>query len=155
MTVHTNEVVSPYGTTTTSQARSEAEEDDPELVEETDDEDQEDVRRASLHWERHRPTDGWRDARQRTLERDDYACVVCGLTHEEHRRRDDLFGRGLHVHHLTPVAEFDDPAEAHVLDNLVTLCADHHSQVERGELNVELNEDSAEDAESWISGGPR
>lgn len=45
------------------------------------------------------------------------------MTDNEHRERDDLFGKGLHVHHIVDVTEFDNWDDAHTLDNLETLCA--------------------------------
>lgn len=74
----------------------------------------------------------WEDVRQRVLERDDFQCQGCGLTHEEHQRRDDLFppGKGLHVHHKEPAKNFDSHDDANELDNLVALCADCHRDAE-------------------------
>ncbi|GGL61787.1 HNH endonuclease [Halocalculus aciditolerans] len=67
----------------------------------------------------------WREARRKTLERDDHACQNCGSA------RDEL-GQEPDVHHLTPVREFDDPQDSHVLSNLVSLCRSCHMKVERG-----------------------
>ncbi|MFW5938191.1 MAG: HNH endonuclease [Halanaeroarchaeum sp.] len=69
----------------------------------------------------------WHKQREKALERDDYRCTVCGISHEEHRER---FGRGVEVHHLVPVRLFKQwekpPEHAHVLRNLVTVCRTHH-----------------------------
>ena len=69
----------------------------------------------------------WYRQREKALERDGYQCIVCGITDDEHRRR---FGRGLEVHHLTPVRLFNrwdkPPEHAHVLRNLVSVCRTHH-----------------------------
>lgn len=54
----------------------------------------------------------WERNRLAALERDGHRCVECGST------------KYLHVHHLTPW----EPAQGdpHALDNLATLCAQHH-----------------------------
>ena len=67
---------------------------------------------------------GWLQQRLVALGRADYACEECGRTDEEHR---DRHGFGLDVHHLTPLVEFDDPAEAHVQSNLRVLCRKCHT----------------------------
>lgn len=70
---------------------------------------------------------GWDRQRKKALQRDQYECVVCGISDETHRRR---FGYGLDVHHKTPLRLFyqwdKPPEDAHVLRNLVTLCRTHH-----------------------------
>jgi 5-methylcytosine-specific restriction endonuclease McrA len=79
--------------------------------------------------------EGWPEARRRALERDGFECQQCGLTHEEHKQRDDLFppNKGLHVHHIVPFRTFDDPEEANRVANLVCLCASCHREVEYSE----------------------
>ena len=71
--------------------------------------------------------------RSDVLERSEYRCEECGLADDEHRQRDDLFppNGGLHIHHKIPTTEFDDPADAHVLSNLVSLCAECHEEKNR------------------------
>jgi len=66
---------------------------------------------------------GWKKAREKALERDGHACVICGVTKEEKPNRID-------VHHIRPVESFDNNADAHELDNLVTLCRSHHRKWE-------------------------
>jgi 5-methylcytosine-specific restriction endonuclease McrA len=66
----------------------------------------------------------WNRNRERALERDGHRCQVC--SNEE----------DLHVHHITPVVEFDgDDPEMHAVDNLVTLCSTCHPKVESGEVD--------------------
>jgi len=65
----------------------------------------------------------WKPQRERALERDGYQCQICGAGREE-------IGKSPHVHHITPVRKFDDPNDAHDLDNLVTLCPEHHMEWE-------------------------
>lgn len=69
----------------------------------------------------------WRQQREKALTRDNYECTVCGITDEAHRAK---FGRGLEVHHETPVRLFKkwdkSPEDAHVLRNLTTVCRTHH-----------------------------
>ncbi|MBX0296841.1 homing endonuclease associated repeat-containing protein [Haloarcula nitratireducens] len=75
--------------------------------------------------------DNWDEQRQKALERDDYTCQTpgCEWTQEAHL---ETFTRGLHVHHIRPLSAFgDDESEvdfeqANRLDNLVTVCAEHH-----------------------------
>lgn len=66
---------------------------------------------------------GWSAARRERLEQDEFECVDCGLSNDTHIKR---HGHSLHVHHLRPARTFDDPADAHELSNLVTLCTDCH-----------------------------
>jgi hemerythrin len=80
--------------------------------------------------------DNWNEQRQKVLERDNYTCQTpgCEWTQEAHREE---FTRGLHVHHIRPLSAFgDDENEvnfkrANRLDNLVTVCAEHHHLWER------------------------
>ncbi|AGM10922.1 HNH endonuclease [Halorubrum tailed phage 7] len=64
----------------------------------------------------------WEDARMKALERDDFTCQYDGC---------DESGPGLDVHHIVPFREFDDPAEAHRLDNLICYCRKHHKRAEQ------------------------
>lgn len=63
--------------------------------------------------------EGWYSARREALDRDNHTCQDCGA------HQSDL-DRGPSVHHITPVRKFDNPNEAHHLDNLVTLCQSCH-----------------------------
>lgn len=56
----------------------------------------------------------WYETRKKALKRDGNQCVICGEQSE------------VHVHHIKPVNDFDDPNEAHTLDNVVCLCRSHH-----------------------------
>jgi 5-methylcytosine-specific restriction endonuclease McrA len=63
---------------------------------------------------------GWADVRSRAFTRDEYQCVVCGVT------REDL-GRNPDVHHTTPVRWYIESdrfsrEDAHFLENVVSLC---------------------------------
>lgn len=73
---------------------------------------------------------GWNPVRERALERDDYACVLCGTDADE-------LGRNPDVHHLVPVRVFvESPLltieDAHTLDNVVSLCPACHRRAEFG-----------------------
>ncbi|GGK79511.1 hypothetical protein GCM10009067_34780 [Haloarcula sebkhae] len=80
--------------------------------------------------------DNWDEQRQKALERDDYTCQTpgCEWTQEDHR---EAFKRGLHVHHIRPLSAFGvdenevDFERANRLENLVTVCAEHHHLWER------------------------
>lgn len=69
---------------------------------------------------------GWPRARRRTLQRDGHSCQRCGAS------RDEL-GQNPDVHHIQPVRIFDEPHDAHTLDNLVCLCRACHLTVERSD----------------------
>jgi len=80
--------------------------------------------------------DNWDEQRQKALERDNYACQTpgCEWTQEAHREE---FTAGPHVHHIQPLSAFGaDESEvsferANRLDNLVTVCVEHHHLWER------------------------
>ena len=95
-----------------------------------EEEEREEKTRKRRLWDRY--GDEWQSIREDVLERDNYCCQDCGLTHSEHQRRDDLFppNKGLHVHHIRPFRLFDSPEEANQLDNLIALCADCHRDAE-------------------------
>jgi len=71
----------------------------------------------------------WREIRQKILARDGHQCQICG-------RGDEEIGRSPDIHHITPLREFDKPAEANQEDNLVALCPRHHMMVEYGNLSA-------------------
>ncbi|SFR87832.1 5-methylcytosine-specific restriction endonuclease McrA [Halomicrobium zhouii] len=73
---------------------------------------------------------GWDQVRSQALERDEYACVICGADAE-------TLGRNPDVHHIIPVRVFvESPvfsmADAHTLDNVVSLCIACHRRAEFG-----------------------
>ena len=71
----------------------------------------------------------WWSVRRAARERDDYKCQHCG--------RDKLeLGRNPDVHHLTPVREFEQPENAHTLDNVITLCRSCHRRAEEGKIEI-------------------
>lgn len=67
----------------------------------------------------------WSKARRKTLDRDDHRCQKCG------KSANDL-GREPDVHHIVPLREFEDPTDAHTLDNLIALCRACHMAIEHG-----------------------
>ncbi|MFC7166419.1 HNH endonuclease [Halospeciosus flavus] len=72
----------------------------------------------------------WWRVRRRALERDEYTCQHCGETEEQLDRNPD-------VHHLRRVRDFDDPQDAHTLENVVTLCRPCHRYVESGAVTLD------------------
>ena len=73
---------------------------------------------------------GWAAIRRNALERDGYACQICGT------EKADL-GRNPDVHHIVPVRAFiEDEAhsvkDAHTLDNVITLCIRCHRKADVG-----------------------
>lgn len=74
----------------------------------------------------------WETQRKKRLEKDDYACIVCGTSRQEHQTE---FGQDLIVHHVTPRRKFVtdgelDAEQANRVSNLRTLCVMHHSRWE-------------------------
>lgn len=65
----------------------------------------------------------WTWNRNQVRERDGNTCQICGADEEEN-------GRIPAVHHIKPVREFDDPDEAHQMDNMVQLCMSCHIKME-------------------------
>jgi len=71
--------------------------------------------------------ENWQSQREKALKRDGYECRNCGLSQDESK---SAFGRGLSVHHIRPIREFDSPSKANILDNLVTFCQSCHQKYE-------------------------
>lgn len=69
----------------------------------------------------------WAEQRRKARRRDEYSCVVCGMTEEQHK---DEYGWELEVHHIKPFRKCDDHHEANDLENLATVCREHHSEYE-------------------------
>jgi 5-methylcytosine-specific restriction endonuclease McrA len=65
----------------------------------------------------------WIEARSKALERDNFECAVCGKDKSDLPRRPD-------VHHIIPARFFEDENNANFLENLITLCPEHHNMVE-------------------------
>ncbi len=66
-------------------------------------------------------SNGWMDQRWKALNRDDWTCQKCGK---------DLNREIAEVHHHRPHAGYENPEEANKLDNLESLCANCHQEVE-------------------------
>ena len=82
----------------------------------------------------------WHVKREKCLERDNYSCKICGITQSEHLKENNM---GLDVHHIEPRRKFYKDSnrsidEANKMENLVTLCREHHNKVEYGKMEVEL-----------------
>jgi 5-methylcytosine-specific restriction endonuclease McrA/AraC-like DNA-binding protein len=74
----------------------------------------------------------WETQRKKRLEKDDYACVACGISEEDHRSE---FGQGLIIHHVIPRRDFVidgelDAERANRVSNLRTMCAICHQHWE-------------------------
>ncbi|MFC7210350.1 HNH endonuclease [Natronoarchaeum sp. GCM10025321] len=67
--------------------------------------------------------------RRTALERDNYECQNCG-------KGEESLGQNPDVHHQKPVREFEAPAEAHSLENLITLCRSCHRLAEEASIMV-------------------
>lgn len=79
--------------------------------------------RNSPHWREDYERDyngNWLQVRKRVRERDGNQCRLCGVG-----KRD--IGRIPDVHHIRALRTFENPQEAHTMDNLVQLCPSCHS----------------------------
>jgi len=82
------------------------------------------------HWQGGHSTyygENWTEIRWEARKRDDYTCQSCGVSQEDHRRET---GKSLHVHHIRPIRDFDEPDDANELSNVVTLCVRCHKRWE-------------------------
>lgn len=69
----------------------------------------------------------WDEQREKRLEQDSHTCQRCGMTDDEHCEET---GKGLDVHHIIPINDYDDPDNGHELTNLITLCRTCHMALE-------------------------
>lgn len=79
--------------------------------------------------------ENWKEQRNKTLERDNYRCVVCGMDDDTHHEK---YGKQLHVHHVEPLRLFDDKCDANKLENLITMCSVCHKEWEGLMLKPQL-----------------
>ena len=71
----------------------------------------------------------WPRFRRRVAERDGDQCRVCGTTADE-------VGFSLPVHHLTRVNDYDDPNDAHQMDNALQLCPRCHGLADNDKIII-------------------
>lgn len=71
----------------------------------------------------------WWKARRKVLQRDNYQCQYCGKTAEQ-------IGRNPDVHHIRPLRTFQEPQNAHTLDNLISLCRRCHRKAEADAISI-------------------
>ena len=69
----------------------------------------------------------WQVARENALRRDNYLCVLC-YKQDKIKPADIVH----HIEHLSP-QNMDDPAITYNLDNLMSLCNEHHNWIHKGE----------------------
>jgi hypothetical protein len=69
----------------------------------------------------------WLKQRAIARARDGNTCQCCLLS-------GDAAGKNLPVHHIRPYREFESPAEANELSNLITVCQPCHMRLERGTM---------------------
>ena len=67
--------------------------------------------------------ENWKPIRNKVRERDNYECQECGSTIEE-------LGQIPDCHHIKPESSFDEPTDAHFVENLVLLCRNCHPVLE-------------------------
>jgi len=75
---------------------------------------------------------GWDRIRRLAVKRDGYRCQICGITKSE-------LGQNPDVHHIIPVrwfvkSEDHTRADAHSLENVISLCRSCHRQAEHGRI---------------------
>lgn len=63
----------------------------------------------------------WEEQREKAIKRAGGSCESCGTDEGELRRSPD-------VHHIKPLRLFDNPDDAHSLDNLIALCPRCHNR---------------------------
>lgn len=87
-------------------------------------------------------TAGWKKAREKRLEKDNYECQNCGS--EEN----------LEVHHINKYRLFEDKEEANQQRNLITLCTECHNRHEFGDLEIDYSgrftDLKTEDVLQWL-----
>lgn len=71
----------------------------------------------------------WEEQRKARLEKDEFACVICGMDQKTHYEK---YGQDLAMHHVTPRREFVtdgefDAERANAISNLRTMCVEHHA----------------------------
>lgn len=75
-----------------------------------------------------RSTNAWTEKAQAIKKRDRYLCRIC-------LARGEVNNNGLSVHHIIPLRDNYDKRLDN--DNLITLCEQHHSMAERGQISKE------------------
>ncbi|MFB6104637.1 MAG: HNH endonuclease [Halobacteriaceae archaeon] len=78
---------------------------------------------------------GWNRVRTEALQRDGYACQICG-------KDKAAIGRNPDVHHIVPVRWFRnedgfEERDAHTLENVVSLCVSCHRRADHGRISRE------------------
>ena len=72
---------------------------------------------------------GWNKNKKNAVRvRDQARCQGCGLPESESFEE---YGTALHVHHITPAREIDDPKKRNGMTNLITLCQTCHPRWEK------------------------
>jgi endogenous inhibitor of DNA gyrase (YacG/DUF329 family) len=72
---------------------------------------------------------GWDTAREKAIDHAGGKCEECGMSRDRHK---ELYSFDINVHHIVPLKEYEDHAEAHRQENLMVLCAKCHGEIEHG-----------------------
>lgn len=72
----------------------------------------------------------YKNIRRRVKNRDD-GCVICGEPDVD-------------AHHIKPVKKFDNPEDAHTMNNMISLCRKHHKKYEGKYIELDADEFEAE-----------
>lgn len=70
----------------------------------------------------------WTEMKRRAKSREDYQCLICSMTNEEHHEQ---YNEELHVHHIKKFKRFGSYKEANKIENLATVCKSCHYDVEK------------------------
>lgn len=74
----------------------------------------------------------WQKVAKEVRERDG-ECQYCGMSRQNHKKE---YGCDLHVHHIVRYKDFEHPENANKKSNLVSLCAKHHIEAERNDIEI-------------------
>jgi 5-methylcytosine-specific restriction endonuclease McrA len=73
--------------------------------------------------------EGWNEGKREAVrDRDNRECQYCGLSESEHFEQ---YGQKLHVHHIIPARQIDNPEKRNSKDNLEAVCLSCHMEVEQ------------------------
>jgi len=87
---------------------------------------------------------GFKNLRRKIRNRDT-VCQICGHDGTEHR---------LECHHIRKVATFENPSDAHTMDNAVLLCASCHRHADAGRVEELLSRADSKAVTQFVPNQP-